>query len=249
MKIKKISISIMVSLSLLTSYVNAASSGWEAVDDYSAIGMTNLWYSVDAAEWFEIAILNYSNWNNKFGWDDNLAWEEDFKKDTEGGTDSLYADNVNLMYFNGHGNKDGFYFGTNLHDNKFVHHSEVEWGDESLDWIIIDACEVLDNRDKRIVYSRWGKAFNGLHYIFGHSSIAWNAETRGEDFIKYAMGSSLPVREAWVRATRETGAMSQTKAAYLRAGDTYNDHLYGFGTVFIPSATKSEIRHVTWQTL
>jgi hypothetical protein len=79
--------------------------------------------------------------------------------------------------------------------------------------------------------------------------LTWDVDSRGEDFLKYAMRDKLPVKEAWIRATRETGAMSQTKAAYLRAGNTENDHLYGFGTVSTPSMNRSTFSHVTWQTI
>jgi hypothetical protein len=210
-------------------------AGWEAVDEYNGIAPDRS-QSVNEGTNFQDAIASYGGymgWWTNYGFANDNAWEEDFKMEALGGTDYLYADNVNLVLFSGHGDRNGFYFGT-WNDDPQLHFSEASWGDQDLDqdldWIIIDASQVLDNRDG-LVWWRWARVFHGLHYILGYRSTTHDVNTRGRDFIRYAMGYGETVWEAWRDATiiSEDG----TTAALLRAdsaiSDTPNDHLWGFG--------------------
>ena len=223
-------------------------AGWEAVGNYNGTN-ANLPKTIPEGQKFQNAINNYSSsWVTDFAWRDNFAWERDFKSSGLGGNDHLYADDVDLLLFAGHGNSSGFYFGVNQSDLQ-VHYNDAYLGNKDLEWIIIDACQVLKNDSSK--FNRWGwPVFGGLHYIFSYSSNTFDVDTRGEDFIKYAMHYGWRVRDAWINATivSENG----TTAAYMRAdnssSDTYNDHLWGFGSVSSDPNGPSTLYYLSWGT-
>ncbi|MFZ2634419.1 MAG: DUF6345 domain-containing protein [Desulfosalsimonadaceae bacterium] len=230
----KIFFSIFIGIIFLVVWfhvqVFADSAGYEVVNNFNGVITPDLFDCVSEGRKFEDAIQNNSSWNVKFGQENNGAWEKHFKADYLGGRDEWYIDDVDLALYSGHGGSTGFWFPT-WNDDTFVGYGDVDWGDRQLEWIIIDACAVL-NDSNGLVYNKWAwPVFEGLHYILGYSSITTDVDTRGEDFIDYAMGSNYPVRNAWITATQISE--NNTTAAYLRADDnntdTYNDHLWGFG--------------------
>lgn len=241
---------LVISLIILVSGQKALAytAGWEAVNQYHGY-LTDLYNCVNEGEKFEDAIYNYSSsWTVDFGWRDDAAYEEDFKVSTLGGTDYKWADNVDLMLFSGHGSKNGFYFGTTV-DDHMLHYEDAYWGDQNLEWIIIDACNVLFDDDT--LWDRWGwPVFKGLHYILGYNTECYDVDTRGRDFIKYAMYLGYTVRLAWIHATIDSE--DGTMAAYLRADsadtDTYNDHLFDFGSVSTDPINPTNLYYSTWNT-
>jgi len=231
------------------STAQAYDAGWEGVNNYNGYA-SNLSNCISEGQKFATAINAATGWTTAYGFSDNSAWEEDFKKQSSGGTDNSYADNVDLVLFSGHGNSSGFYFGT-TYDDIQLSNLDAEWGDQDLEWIIIDACQVLEY-DSGGVYNRWGwnsDAFSGLHYIFGYDTVSYDVDTRGELFVQYATSGST-LREAWINATiiSENG----TKGAYLRADasgtDTYNDHLWGFGSVSSDPTSPTSFSYARWDT-
>jgi Family of unknown function (DUF6345) len=169
-----------------------------------------------------------------FNWGDNLAWDQDFEQSGKGlpsaGTDTTWADNVDIVFFSGHGSADRFYFGTKM-DDGVAKASEIRWGDKDLEWIALDACQVL-SRDG--VFDRWGwPVFAGLHMIVGFDTTTLDEANRGRLFAQY-LNAGWTVRDAWIRCAQDTED-SGTNWAYLRAQsqgtDTYNDHWWGRGAV------------------
>ena len=130
----------------------------------------------------------------------------------------------------GHGSPSGFLFGKKLDDAK-AKPTEITWGDRQLEWIALDACDVLA-RDG--VFDRWGwPVFNGLHMILGFDTTTGDEPDRGRLLAQY-LNAGWTVREAWIRACQDTED-SDTQWAYLRADaqgtDTYHDHWWGKGAV------------------
>jgi len=82
-----------------------------------------------------------------FNWGDDLAWDQDFEESGVGspatGTDTTWIDSVHIAFFSGHGGPTGPLFGVAGYDNGRAHHSEVRWGNQTLDWIAFDACKIL----------------------------------------------------------------------------------------------------------
>lgn len=244
---------IALGLPLLQSgYVQADCSGncagWESVGNYNGTN-PNLPKTIPEGQKFQAAINNYSSsWVTDFAWKDNNAWERDFKSSSLGGIDNQYGDDVDLVLFSGHGSSSGFYFGVNQ-DDLLVHYNDAALGNKDLEWLIVDACQVLKNDSNK--FNRWGwPVFKGLHYVFGYSSNTFDVDSRGEDFIKYAMDYGWRVRDAWINATivSENG----TTAAYMRADNgstnTYNDHLWGFGSVSDDPDNPTTLYYLSWGT-
>ncbi|HQR27107.1 MAG TPA: DUF6345 domain-containing protein [Nocardioides sp.] len=170
----------------------------------------------------------------QFSWGDDLAWDQDFETQGLGtpssGTDTSWADNVDAVFFSGHGSSSRFYFGRTI-DDAYAKSTEIRWGDLDLELIALDACNVLE-RDG--VFDRWGwPCFAGLHYILGFHTVTGDEADRGRLLAQYLNAGST-VREAWIRAAQDTED-SDTEWAYLRADaagtSTYTDHWWGAGPV------------------
>lgn len=171
----------------------------------------------------------------KFNWGDDLAWDQDFEQSGTGspgtGTDTTWADNVDIVFFSGHGSPSGFLFGVAGNDDGQATPGEIRWGNKELEWIALDACQVLE-RDG--VFDRWGwPVFKGLHYMLGFHTTCSDEAKRGRYFAEY-LNDGWPVRDAWIKAAKETEG-SSAQWAYLRADaagtNTFNDHWHGKGFV------------------
>lgn len=170
----------------------------------------------------------------KFAWGDDLAWDRDFETvnlgSPAGGTDTVWADDVDMVFFSGHGSSTRFLFGKKIDDAR-AKNTEVRWGDRELEWIVLDACDVLRRTG---VFNRWGwPVFRGLHYILGFHTTTGDEPHRGRVLAQY-LNAGWSMREAWIRAAQDTED-SETEWAYLRADadgtNTYNDHWHGKGFV------------------
>ena len=171
----------------------------------------------------------------KFNWGDDLAWDQDFEQSGTGspgtGTDTTWADNVDIVFFSGHGSPSGFLFGVAGKDDGQATPGEIRWGNKELEWIALDACQVLE-RDG--VFDRWGwPVFKGLHYMLGFHTTCADEPNRGRYFAEY-LNDGWSVRDAWIKAAKETEGSSK-EWAYLRADaagtNTFNDHWHGKGFV------------------
>ena len=164
-----------------------------------------------------------------------MAWDQDFEESGVGspttGTDQVYADNVDIVFFSGHGSSSGPLFGRDDRDDGRARPSEIELGDRQCEWIIFDACEVLKSSTR----TNWQKIFKGLHYILGFHTTCHDKSNRGKKFAQ-RLNSGYTVRTSWIKACKETEG-SGTKCAYYRAHqssagtNTYNDHWHGKGYV------------------
>jgi len=203
--------------------------GIEWVKEYHGLA-GNLTNTKPQAEGF----YNTLSATKRFNWGDDLAWDQDFEQSGVGspssGTDTTWADDVDFVFFSGHGSADRFYFGRKI-DDAVAKNTEIRWGDRQLEWITLDACNVLE-RDG--VFDRWGwPVFRGLHYILGFHTTTSDEANRGRALAQY-LNAGWSVREAWIKAAQDTED-SDVWWAYLRADadgtDTYNDHWWGEGHV------------------
>ena len=166
-------------------------------------------------------------WSKTLRWKDDWAWESDFEDSTRGGYDYVEADSVDLVYFCGHGYQNGILFGTNRNTIKYNYAAanvEVKWGDQDMEWIVLDSCHVLQYKssDGRYVWQRWDDPNGypehsaltihaGLHVMIGWDSVAgdyWNwehgAESRGGLFAdKIHFYPHPSVWTAWNLATKQ----------------------------------------------
>jgi uncharacterized protein DUF6345 len=170
----------------------------------------------------------------RFEYGDDNAWDQDFEASGVGspttGTDTSYSDNVDIMFFSGHGSTSGMFFGKSANDDGTARPSDMRLGNKDLEWLVIDACKLLNSSD---VFSRLEDSFVGLHYMLGFHTTCSDVKTRGEKFAK-KLNDGWHVRCGWIDACTETES-SSCECAYLRAyssgADTLNDHWHGKGSV------------------
>jgi hypothetical protein len=127
-------------------------------------------YSDDSAEGFNDRLVD-AGWLSVYCYGNYDVYETDFKKVGEGnGTDIV--DLVDIVFFSGHGvtgQKDpdvGCPYVITEYDDSFIEYLECEWGDNDLEWILLDCCGVLSNDST----DYWHSAMDGLHLICGAQS-------------------------------------------------------------------------------
>lgn len=181
----------------------------------------------------------------RFNWGDDLAWDQDFEEQGAGspatGTDNTWIDTVDIAFFSGHGSTAGPLFGVANRDDGRASPGDLRLGNNNLEWLALDACEVL-NWDNGNVFSSWGwPVFRGLHYLLGFHTICRDESKRGR-YLADNLNNGDRVRDAWRKACQETEG-SNREYAYLRADasgtDTFNDHWHGKGFVSPDPGTPS----------
>jgi hypothetical protein len=131
------------------------------------------------------------------------AWEEDFKKVSAGGKDDTYADNVDAMWYTGHGGPGGFTFKNTTHDDGSITPADADWGNRDLEWLQLESCQVLkDTNGNMDQLTRWGGAINGLHMMNGfHTNAICVDGGTGRTFAQLLFPQfglpAFPVRNAW----------------------------------------------------
>jgi hypothetical protein len=224
---------------------------WEIGCEYVKYsGDDYLPHSDDRAYDLYNGIGGLTSWTKKFIWGGNNAWEQDFKRSANGGTDYNWIDAVDLAYYTGHGNPNGFTF-TSSHDDTWMDHSHASWGDQDLEWIFLDSCSVLrdENSGGETVFDRWGPALDGVHMVLGFHTGAHDKENRGSYLAFYLSDwdfgiikfDALTVKDAWFAACKATeGSSVWTAVLYAtqsndpwspQLNDPINDHIWGQGYV------------------
>ncbi len=138
------------------------------------------------------------------------------------------VEQVDMLYFSGHGAEDRLMFGSNLPDNKVAMNDEMELGEAGrTKWLIADACRLLSTANGN-VRLRWGKIFHGLRYLIGFHGDCTDVHNRGE-FFAFHLQQGDTIRHAWELACEESETNDRTKPnkyttwAYLRIGDGQSD--------------------------
>jgi hypothetical protein len=206
-----------------------ATKGIEWVNNYHGRA-NNLSNNDNNAQGF----YNKLNGTKSFEYGDDLAWDQDFEESGIGspaaGSDTSYADNVDIVFFSGHGSSSGLFFGRSTLDDGEAKPAELGLGNRECEWLIADACQFLDINN---VFNRLRSAFKGLHFILGFHTTCLDVKDRGEKFAGKLNGGQR-VRDAWINACAETED-SGTECAYLRADsggtNTFEDHWHGQGFV------------------
>lgn len=170
---------------------------------------------------------NTLNGARVFNRGNDSAWDEHF----EPPGDRHYADDVDIIFFAGHGSPGSILFGVDDHDDGTAGSSSIRLGEDNCEWLVLDACQTLERAHRR----EWYDAFRGLHYILGFHTNANDSRNRGKYFAR-RLNWGRTVRKAWIQACKLTAA-NWRELAYLRADDTsegtdtYNDHWHDEGYV------------------
>lgn len=226
--------------------------GGEYVDLYNGVeGLADLNYGYNNVNNFWTGLDTATKWDGRyisgqpFVFGNNNSWERHWK---EGALDSTYADNVHFAYFHGHGCEEAIKFGT-YHDDPTLSYSDAQWGNTMLDWVALDACNVLKDPEET---NMWRESFAGLHGIYSFASNSYSHQSRGSEF-SYYLKTGMTIWDAWIEAVeRSTPSGSQQTAAVLTAKDEnpattdcFYDHIYGYGYQINPPGYPSDFDYDT----
>jgi hypothetical protein len=170
-----------------------------------------------------------------FNWGNDNAWDADFEQQGTGspatGGDTSWADDVEIVYFQGHG---WIYFGVANHDNGSASPSEMRLGDKKCRYLAIHSCEAMSDAGT----SRWQPIFNGLRAMFGFKTTAHNVDDHGNKFAKY-LNQGQYMDNAWKWACQETEG-SSTEWGYIHTlspQNSWNDKWTDSTHDAVPSPT------------
>jgi Family of unknown function (DUF6345) len=193
----------------------------------------------------------------QFFWGDYSAWETDFKDPSKNGDDSNWVDDVDMTFYTGHANGDGFSFSSN-HDDGFLHYNDAVWGNRDLEWLVIAACGPLqlDSGGLRW-WQRWGPAFQGLHQLLGYTTVSWDNTDEGRLMAEKVLGTQIlwfnigarTVRQAWVETATQVQPSSVTWAYMVPYGSgnssNLDDYFWGRGTTTFDITNPTGFIHVS----
>ncbi len=188
--------------------------GIEWVEDYHGLA-SDLRKSQKRAEGFYYTLSG----TRVFNFGNDIAWDQDFEELGLGfpslgipitGTDTYYADNVDIVYFAGHGSPDAFYFGVHNRDN-----GEASWVEMALGrlckWLIVDSCLLLADG----AMLKWPHIFKGLRMMLGFRTRGNDEGNRGRYFAQY-LNLHRTMYWSWIWACQET-ADADTEWACIHA--------------------------------
>ncbi len=172
---------------------------------------TSLECSGDAANNL-VQVMTGNGFIQGFNLGDCNAWASHLVDEGSGGLDRYYADGVDLLLVAGHGAPLGFEFCVGC----YAVPSEIRLGDNDLEWIVFDACEILSTVASNIANSPWNNVFHGLHAMLGFNTTVPDSDKqcflgicipvcgkREELFAQYLV-QGYDLVNAWRRATIES---------------------------------------------
>jgi len=174
----------------------------------------------------------------QFSWLDANAWEDDFKDPSKSGHDSDWVDDVDMVYWQGHGWPGGFSFaGCSAIDDDAMTNADALWGNRDLEWASLFTCLVLaEESGGQRWWQRWGPAFDRLHQINSFHTVSYHSASHGGVYANYLLRASpMKVRSAWAQASIDDqpaevvwASMGVISAAGLV---NYDDYFWGKGSV------------------
>jgi Family of unknown function (DUF6345) len=174
-------------------------------------------------------------WRFNFG--ESQVWRSDFVDPVFGGQDSSFADNVDLQWFEGHGNPTGFRTGqTGPAGYLRVRYDRVRWANAGgdMEWISLLGCNILAPQDSTglDLFSRWGLAFRGAHMILGWATKSSDFDSVGNEFGDQIADEHERIRTAWAISAQVqyAGRMYGYLGPIGPNNETnVNDHVWGLG--------------------
>ncbi|MGL4612148.1 MAG: DUF6345 domain-containing protein [Trueperaceae bacterium] len=190
----------------------------------------------------------------QFHWGDYAAWERDFKDPSFSGDDTNWVDDVDMTFYTGHANGNGFTFPSSF-DDGFLNYNDALWGDSDLEWLVIAACGPLQLEEGGLRWwQRWGPAFQGLHQLLGYTTVSWDNTVEGQLMAQKILGTSgeapRTIRQAWVETATQAQADNNVIWAYMvpfgsDGSSNLDDYFWGKGTTTFDIALPSGFIHVS----
>ncbi|MBP7961585.1 MAG: hypothetical protein KBG20_10010 [Caldilineaceae bacterium] len=167
----------------------------------------------------------------RYNYNENSAWEEDFKKASSGGTENNYLDTVDLQFYVGHGSPGRFTFDNATHDDGTLvapTDCNASWGDGDNEWLALTSCQVL--ADSAI--GNMAQCMNRQHLILGFVTNAsahnnyW--DTQAYQFGRY-MRYGYNMTQSWFKAC-DIAQRGKTTRVIAEETACFNDNPY-YGSV------------------
>lgn len=179
---------------------------------------------------------NAKKWKIGFCSYDAMVTVDEFRGKSLGGYDHLYADNVDLLFYIGHGltpNTHGAkdYCFALCYDKKEyrANQSEMFLGNKDLEWFITFTCNFCKGS-----MSKLGHMAKGLHALCGFSTGAILTSNMGS-VISAKLKRGVSVKEAFFATAKETQPWKDK--IYSRVANVFttkscaNDRIWGYGNV------------------
>jgi hypothetical protein len=165
------------------------------------------------------------------------AWSTDFQKPGIG-QDHHYADDVDALFYCGHGFKGGFTFeNTSGPADKDVTPGEMALGDWDLEWLFLLSCQVMrESWTGSSWTATWAPSFTGMHGMYGFHTNAHASGNLGRDIARYMLGVGVAakrVHEAFVQAAIDSQPSTNQYGILYPVSTSYswnrNDWFWGEG--------------------
>lgn len=223
--------------------------------------LIDLIYTFDRSGGFD-AKLRSAGHSLTFYLTNDYCQETDIRSADLGGEDRKYVDNVDICWFETHGEHTldkgeiELFFNT-THTYWIAYSSDWKLGDQRLNWLLVYGCETVDRNKVPGIWSM----FNGMHIYCGAWGKMWDSPTTnecGEDVGEYLISGST-VSDAWTNGVTDWLIDNHPITVCVGDSATWNngniqwersylnrDHLYGHGNVD-PSLTPAQQACIMWR--
>jgi len=211
----------------------------DCADDYALGFMQNL-------GWPEVPLNPYSWWD-VFANGDLASQEAHW--DSAG--DSCYADNVDFAAWCGHGTRAHqlprilrFFvdlIGGEKQPPDKLAWSEIQWGDEDLDWVVLNTCRFLDGTDVELK-----QMASGVHLICGYQTDMTVYAAAGEYFADLMDTTGDSVRVAWHQQCQHYQPRGNTARVFGASQCVMDGVRAGGGPIFVSRDPTSSSSYSHW---
>lgn len=180
-------------------------------------------YACSEATYLRNRLTAYG-WVNRFLYCGANAWEEDFKRAAAsgGGNEHNYLDQVDLMFYVGHGSPSSFTFDSNVDDHWLTPSDcNYSWGDGDNEWVGLTSCQVLADSNR----SQWAACMKGTHQILGfitNAAARLGTQTQGYNWAYY-ITNNWTVTGAWFKACDVSQPAGRKVRVLAEETACYND--------------------------
>lgn len=234
---------IMVAVALIISTSNEAKAdddgnicevGIATVKEYSAWSdLNDLKSTLDIGDDVHSEFSNAKSWKVGFHRRSNGVTESLFKGKSLGGSDNKYADNVDILFYAGHGLKPGghgakdYCFALNTYGKKtMAKQADMKLGNRDLEWLVTFTCNFLHGG-----LSKVGRIAKGVHSVCGYKTDMTITANSGKVFCS-KLKKGISVKEAYFAYANSTQAkLHKNVAAVFTTKKCANDRIWGYGSV------------------
>ncbi len=234
---------IGVAINISMEYCKADSDGKKCEVGITAVGNYSYWDDLENLNaptkigdsiYSAFKSGNAKEWSIGFRSYDHSVIVNKFKAKSLGGNDSDWSDDVDLLFYSGHGLKPGNHGATDYsfalcYDKKKhrAKQSEMYLGNKDLEWLVTFTCNFCNGSMNQI-----GHMAKGLHAICGYSTRSILTSDMGEVMAR-KLKKGISVKEAFFATAKETQPWYSygKTACVFTTKKCANDCIWGYGKV------------------